>query len=195
MKVHKACLPLFSALGIYLFAANAFASNPNVSFAIDNSVPATEASFTVDVLVSGIDNSDQVVAFGFNTAYAASLTLNSVSVGSSFFDNSSLFADTAIAGSVFPVGPNGDNILLAALQFSAATPGVFYFSTASDITNPDQGLLLFNEGNIFDLSLSQVINVSPGSVSLAVIPLPAANLLFASGLLAMGFFRNKFKTA
>jgi len=158
---------------------------PDISFAISNNTIQTNQAFTIDVLASSVDSLDELIAFGFNTVHDATWTLDSVTIGSGFDDNSGLFANTAVAGSAFPSGPSGNNILLATLQFTASTAGHFNFGIASNLTNPNEGLFLLNETDAFDLTHSQ-------SVTVNAVPVPAAVWLFGSALAGfMGMKRRK----
>jgi hypothetical protein len=102
-------------------------------------------------------------------------------VASPFSDESGYFADTDVAGSVFP-GVSGDDILLTSLSFTPQSAGDFTLGIVSDTDNTSQGL--FTGFHKFDMT---------NEVNANVVPIPGAVWLFASGLVWLAGIRRKIK--
>ena len=182
---------MYFFLGMCLFTAKTFAQ-PVVSLAIDNNIQVNQA-FNIEVLVSGVDPKNTVIAFGFAINYDSSWIQNSETVGPNFVngDLSGVIAPiAAIATSTPP--PSGDNILLDTLNFTASAPGSFSFSIATEASNQNEGLFLQSSGlnSEFDLNQTQVVSINAG----AAVPLPSANLLFGFGLAGLGLIRSKLNS-
>jgi hypothetical protein len=186
MNIKKGIPSVLYAIGIYVFSVNAFAAIPGISFAMDDNTIQVNEAFKIKVLVNEVVSPDEVLAFGFDTIYDGTWNLDAITIGPDFDDTSGAFIDTQVSGLAFPSGPNGSNILLATLQFTASQAGDFDFGIFSDLSDPNEGLFLLDEADAIDLSHSQ-------SVAITAIPLPAANLLFSFGLLGIGLLRNKIK--
>lgn len=184
MKIVKCFKPIIWVIGYFLFSANSIAA-PIVSFGIsDNDIQINEA-FTVDVLVSGVEPFDEVIAFGFDLILDPSWALGSVIIGPDFdYDDSVLFPDTDVAGSVDPFnfGPSGDNIVLASLQLSASSAGNFNLGIVSDLFDFNEGLYLFSSFDAFDLTHTEQVTINDSSP--APVPAPGTLLLFCSALLS-----------
>ena len=187
MRIIKYIKPILWAIGFSLFSANGTAAS--VSFGINDYDVQINEAFTVDVLVSGIDPLDEVIAFGFDLIFDPSWSLDSVTIGPDFdFDDSALFANTAIAGSIDPLnsGPNGDNIVLASIQLTPSKAGDFNLEIISDLSDFNEGLYLFSSFDAFDLSHNEQIAIN----STSPVPIPGGLFLFCSGIV----FLLRYKT-
>ncbi|WP_295581221.1 hypothetical protein [uncultured Lamprocystis sp.] len=143
---------------------------------------AVGTAFNISVFADGV-GTDEVIAFGFDHAFDATWTLLSTVVGPLFdYDDSALFTNTAVAGSMDPghTGPGGDNILLATLTLVPSVAGLFDFHVISDRNDPNEGLFLVNGATALpkgDLTTSTQVEVSaapaPGSLALLALGLAA----------------------
>ena len=186
MNSKKSIQTILGLIGFYALSASAIASTTTgISFSMSN-IPKINQPFSINVLANGIVSPEEIIGFGFDSHYDASWTPGSVQVGSNFSDDSSLYTDTQVVGSAFPSGPSGDNILLATLQFTPSKAGSYNFSIASDLTDANEGLILFNTNDPIDMSSSLTVNVAP-------VPLPGANLLFGFGLFGLRYFRKSVR--
>lgn len=128
-------------------------------------------NFTVDVSVSGIEVGDQLLAFGFDVSAEPGLAFTGAAVGPDFVDDSGFFADTDVAGSVFPP-IFGDGILLATLSFTAdASPGLFDLSVLTSALDFGFSEGLFTELNTFDIAGTLSIDVQEAPPTPAPEPL------------------------
>jgi hypothetical protein len=137
-------------------------------------VPAG-ASFDISVYVDGVGN-DEVAAFGFDLDYNATWAFIGAAMGPGFTDDSTLFPDTMVAGNIDPsiLGPSGDNILLATLSFRPSVAGHFPFGIISDLSDPNEGLILLN---------GPTANLTTGTeVEVSAVPVPGSLALLALGL-------------
>lgn len=138
--------------------------------------------FSIEVQVDdlfGHDALDELIAFGFDVASsnAASIAFVSASVAAPFADDSGSFADTHVAGSVFPgltafdvSGP----FTLATLTFQALGAGSSLLGVASDPGDVNEGLVFANAGNL-DLSANLAVQV-------LAVPEPQSYALMLAGL-------------
>jgi|GEM_PF-2815973 len=149
----------------------------------------------INVIVDGVTDFDilgldEVVAFGFDLDYDPSkFTHLDTTVNSSFFlDDSSIFDNTDVAGSV-PIlipGPNGNSILLATMSFIALIQGDYNIGITSDVFDPNEGLITVLNPFV-DMTMTTTINVA-----VAPVPEPATFFLCAIGFLGItGFKRYK----
>jgi len=149
---------------------------------LDVSTNTLFAGDLFDISVYIDDITDEVIAFGFNVTFAASeFQYNNATVASTFFDDSTHFPSTDVAGHVFPgPGPTGDNILLAQLNFTSLIPGNFTLGIVSDLADPNEGLFQFSSATA-DLTKNVFIHVNdPGSS--APVPEPSTVILLAMGI-------------
>jgi len=184
LKIIKYVKSILWAIGFSVFSANSIAATV-VSFNISNTDIQINETFSVDVLVSGVDSFDEVIAFGFDLTLDPTWSLGLVTIGSSFdFDDSTLFPNTDVAGSVDPFnfGPNGDNIVLASLQLSATKAGDFNLGINSNLFDFNEGLYLLSSFNAVDISHNQQIAINS---PVSTVPVPGALLLFISGMLSL----------
>ena len=198
MKKLKYCT-IFSvvAISLILFSTGAQAI-PIVSLELSTTDIYVGDAFTIDVVVDGVTDidsfgfSDELLSFGFDVDYLASeCSYNGAEVNvPAFFDDSSLFPDTDVAGSALPA-IGGDDILLATLSFTPLLAGDFFIGIISDIFDLNEGLILLGleDPDLLSVDITQSIgvNVSP-------VPEPATILLLVSGMAGLGVFgRKKFK--
>lgn len=164
-------------------AANCIAA-PIITLSPSYSKVETGESFTVNVLLGGIQASDALLAFGFDVSNMSELSYNGATIGAAFSDDSSAFSSTDVAGSAFPP-VFGDNILLSTLAFTAGSvEGVWGISVLTDLEfRFSEGL--FTEYDIYDVAGSTSIEV------VSQVPLPAALWLFGSGLLMIAGYAKK----
>ncbi|CAA0080041.1 Uncharacterised protein [Halioglobus japonicus] len=159
------------------FAASAYAL-PMVSLNPSTSVLGFNEAFTVDVLVSGIESTDQLIAFGFDVGVDTGLTYSGATVSPSFFDDSGFFPTTDVAGSSFPP-ISGDNILLATLSLmTGTTSGLLTVAALSTPLDPGLSEGLFTVATIYDISATATVEVMGSST----VPLPSTLLLIGIGL-------------
>ena len=156
-----------------------------VGFGVTDTDIRVGESFSIAVFVDGVDIADEVVAFGFDHDPIAGWSLTGVQLGPAFdFDDSALFPDTDIAGSVdaFNIGPSGDDIVLATLTFVSTTSGIFDFGISSDLSDPNEGLFTLSLAAPFDLTgvVSVTVNAAPVPA-----PAPGSAWLMTAGLLVL----------
>jgi len=196
MKRVKCINLVIWAIGLLILSAKVMAASvPVVSFGIsDNDIQINE-TFSVDVLLSGIDPFDEVLFFGFDLNLDPIWTLGSVTIAPDFdYDDSALFPDTDVAGSVdfFNFGPSGDNIVLASLQLSASSAGIFDLGIISDLFDFNEGVYLFSSFDAYDLTHTEQVTINSAATS--TVPVPGAIWLFGSGIVAfIGFKRGRVK--
>lgn len=164
---------MVAAVLINLFSSSLLQAAPLTDLTYKAQVFAGEP-FNITVEVRQVS---EVLAFGFNTSYDQSWTLQSAEVGLAFSDDSALFVDTDVAGSAFPA-INGDPITLARLIFTPSVAGLFDFSIASDLANLHQGL--FTLLDVFDITTSITVIVQERSET--TIPEPSSIFLFGLGM-------------
>ena len=159
---------------------------PMVSFDITDTDIWVGETFTVDVIVDGVDLSDEVIAFGFDLDVSAPLSEAALPVvGSGFMDDSALFPDTDVAGSIDPFagpGPSGDDILLATLSFVSSAAGMFDVGIVSDLSDFNEGL--FTLADTYDLTestqvtVNRAINGAPEPETVALLGLGIAGMVY-----------------
>jgi len=187
MKIVKCIKAAIWAIGFFLLSTQVMAASiPVVSFGIsDNDIQINE-TFSVDVLVSGVDplSFDEVIAFGFDLNLDPTWSLTApITIGPAFdFNDSALFLDTDVAGSVdfLNFGPSGDNILLANLQLSASSAGLFDFGIISDLFDFNEGIYLFSSFDAFDLTHTEQLTINATASSSVPEPSTFWLLLFSA---------------
>jgi len=192
---------LIAVIGFVSFATAAQAI-PVVSLELSTSSICVGNTFDLNVIADGVNIDpffgfpDEVLSFGFDIDYnPAEFSYNGATVRPDFNDDSALFPNTDVAGSVaFPgPGPSGDNILLASLSFTSLVAGDFSLGIVSDISDANEGLTtwvyyydpVLGPGQI---DMTNSIDVSP-------VPEPATILLLGAGLGLFGLagFKKKLK--
>ncbi len=167
---------------------------PSVGFDITDTDIRVGETFTVDVVVDGVDLLDEVIAFGFEVDFDSAWSqAASPVIGPAFdFDDSALFPNTDVAASVdfLNMGPSGDGILLATLSFVSGAAGVFDLGTVSDLLDLNEGLLTFLD--TYDLTHSEEVTVN---TAVNGVPEPATLALLGGGIAGIGYRRwRKIKT-
>lgn len=160
---------------------------PMVSLIPSTSVLGFNQTFTVDVFVSGIASTDQLLAFGFDVGVDAGLTYSSASVASPFLDDSGFFPTTDVAGSAFP-SIFGDGILLSTLSLTTGTTSGL-LNLAVLTTPHDLGFSegLFTLGATYNIGETATVEV----IGSSTVPLPSTLLLMGLGLFGLaGQFRR-----
>lgn len=140
-------------------------------------------TFSIDLILTeafaGLNAGDELLAFGFETAFESSAAkLTGVTYASSFGDDAALLG-LDLAGSAFPGIPNipdNQSVTLATLEFYAIHAGAFGLSLSGDPSEPDQGLFFGLHGP-YAANAALSVDIQPSAV-----PVPAAFWLFASGL-------------
>lgn len=168
---------LIAGLCMTLLASASFAL-PIVSLNPSSTSLAPNESFSVDVLLSGVEVTDPLLAFGFDVDTGAGLTFNGATIAANFFDDSDVFATTDVAASAFPA-VSGDDILLATLSLSAGfTSGLWDIVLSS--TGADFGVSegLFTLTDTLSLQAGIAVEVVGGTA----VPLPSSLLLIVLGL-------------
>lgn len=149
-------------------------------------------SFDVEVVANnvfvGLDPFEEVLAFGFDIVNSDSTIVGfnpPATVEPPFMDDSGFFPDTDVAGSTFPgITPPINSFPLATLNFTALAPGIVTLGIFSDVSDPNEGLVYFLQGNQ-DISSTFNLNVP--------IPEPGTILLLGLGLFGLMGFQRKLK--
>ncbi|WP_434150557.1 hypothetical protein ACR2R6_03345 [Methylocaldum gracile subsp. desertum] len=140
-------------------------------------------SFSIDLTLTqafdGLDASDELLAFGFDTVLnGTAAQFTGVTYSPSFSDDSGLVG-LDLAGSAFPGIPNlpaNQTLTLATLNFQALYAGNIDLGVLGNPSEPNQGLFF---------SLSGPLAANAGlslSIQSSAVPVPAAFWLFASGI-------------
>ena len=197
MKKTKVFIAFLVVGMLLMFTATSARAMPIVSLDLPASVVAG-ASFDVDVVVDKVAFPDELIAFGFDVVTPASFTYNGATVDSAFFDDSAFFPATDVAGSTFPFGITGTNILLATLSFTTSIAGNFSVGIYSDLSDLNAVLALFNlfafPGPL-PIDMTTSANITVTEAGTAPIPEPATIALLGIGIavLAGGAARRKWK--
>lgn len=179
-----------AVLAVALLNTNAVsAAVVNLSLA---GVAQSGSSFTVDVwvneLFSGLPSDEELLAFGMTVANSSPglFSLTGVNIAAPFADDSALPGLDA-AGSVFPGIVNelgNQSILLASLTFFAHDAGNGSLGIRTDLLDPGQGLIFFQNSAV-SMDADLAVNVSP-------VPLPAALPMMLGGItLLAGIARRR----
>lgn len=155
---------------------------PMIDLVPSNAAPGLNAVFTVDVVASGIEAGDPLLAFGFDVQLGAGLSYSGATVASPFLDDSTVFITTDVAGSTLPA-VSGDGILLSTLSLNAGNAaGVWDISiiASQDDLGASEGLFTVTGTLGFDETVSvEVVEGAP-------VPLPSTLLLMGLGILGLG---------
>ena len=166
-----------------LFIAPILYATPIVSFEYspDISVGDTfEISVTVDGVLDDPLFGGDLIAFGFDFDFdSLEFDYLGTVVESPFYDDSTLFPDTDVAGSAMPA-VGGDDILLATMSFTALTDGDLTISIISDLFDLNEGLILIDR--VIDMTTDLEIHVSK---NLNSVPEPSTFILLSFGLLGI----------
>ncbi|ARU57906.1 hypothetical protein OLMES_3886 [Oleiphilus messinensis] len=154
--------------------------NPGDDFLVE--VRATE-------LFSDVALDMELTSFGFNIEISepGSAQFDHAIIAAPFVDDSSFFPSIDVAGSAFPGVSETTNqpLLLATLQFSSLSEGVFEISLSSDfMADPNQGLQ-FIDPFTFETT-ARNISASIDLSATAAIPTPPSYLLMLAGLAMAG---------
>ena len=165
---------------IALFASGSHAL-PMINLSGPGSTLGLNQTFTVEVLVSGVEIIDPLLAFGFDVDNDASLIFDGAHVASPFIDDSALFADTDVAGSTFPAN-DGASILLSTLSFSTGVlAGQFDISIASSTLDLGRSEGLFTRSDVYAIDERLIVDVA----GTTPVPLPTTILLLCLGLITL----------
>lgn len=191
MKMFKKLLAQFLFTLALLNATAASAAVVNLNLA---NAAQVGSSFIVEVwandLFTGLPSDEELLAFGLNVANNSPtlFSLTNVTIAVPFADDSALLSLDA-AGSAFPGirnQPGNQSMLLASLTFFANNAGNGTLGVHSDLIDPNQGLIFFQNGTM-NINADLDVNVS-------AVPLPTALPLLLSGmglLAGVGWRRNK----
>ncbi len=164
---------LVGCLGLILAAP--LAAVPSGRLEVPAGPVPVGVAFDVSVYADGV-GTDEVVAFGFDLDYDSTWAFIGAAMGPGFIDDSALFPDTMVAGSIDPniLGPGGDNILLATLSLRPSVAGRFPFGIVSNLSDGNEGLILV-VGPKADLTTGTEVEVAaapvPGSLALVILGL------------------------
>jgi len=157
-------------LFVLLIAAAALPARADLMEVVASPNPvAVGSTFTVVVRVLDLQSGDELVAFGMNPFISdpSKAMFLDATVDSAFEDDSGFFGgNPAIAGSALPFIDSAP-VTLATLSFRALAIGPVNIGVQSDLSDPNQGLLLLS--GVEDLTASTAVNVAtpePGSLVL-----------------------------
>ncbi len=174
-------MKLFTAL----FASLLLAAPAGAALVTLNPLPTGNVfvgiPFEVEVMVSG--NTDEVVAFGFDLALPAGLTLNSFTMDPAFLDFSGIVA-ADVAGIADPLPIALPSFSLGRLNFTATVTGPLVITVSTNATtNFDHGL--------FFLGLPTEEISATATVNSTVIPEPSTLALGFAGFVAVVALRRR----
>jgi len=154
---------------------NTFAATVDVF--VESKSIQTGSVFDVQITA---DINAPILGWGLDLTFDDSvLSLTGLNIGSIWSAGTALDGD-GLAGLAFPTPVSGTGLLLATLTFQPLTEGVSSLALGVTPTDLTEGFPLLSSG-FADFSLTN------GNVSVTSVPIPAAILLFGSGL--MGLFR------
>lgn len=157
---------------------------PIINLVPSSMVLGFNQSFTVDVLLSGIEASDPLLAFGFDVSTEAGLSYTGATVAAPFFDDSGFFPTTDVAGSAFPA-VSGDDILLGSLQLTTgSTEGMWALAIGTSAGDLGVSEGLFTLLGTADIAERVAVEVKRG---MQQVPAPGTLLLALAGLLGVRF--------
>jgi hypothetical protein len=178
-----------------LFAAalfNATAASAAVVNLSLNGSAQVGSTFTVEVwandLFDGLASDEELLAFGMTVANSSAelFSFTGASIAAPFADDSAWLGLDA-AGSAFPGVVNevgSQSILLASLTFFAHDAGNGSLGIRTDLLDPSQGLIFFQNGAV-SMNADLAVNVSP-------VPLPATLPILLGGMsLLAGIARRR----
>jgi len=149
-------------------------------------------SFDIDVLSDNPAGAGDLISFGFDIdpyGQASGLSLDSIQIGSLFDTDVSSVADVGgvISLGTTPGSTDGQTVTLATLSFTATGSGVQQLLVSGFLSDgPDYGL--YFDDYFFD---QDVI----AQTTITIVPVPAALLLFGSGVLGLAAIARRRVTA
>ncbi|MCB1843096.1 MAG: hypothetical protein KDI09_09065 [Halioglobus sp.] len=174
--------------GLWLtLSASVSVALPMLSLNPSSATLSLNEAFTIDVLLSGVEVSDPLLAFGFDIATGAGPVFVGSSVAAPFFDDSGAFAATDVAGSALPA-VSGDDILLATLSLTAGSiPGLWDITLSSAGAEFAISEGLFTLGQIIPVQSSITVEVLRSTA----VPAPSALLLLVLALGILLHWRHR----